>query len=161
MSKPLACPQCGTVIRKHSNPFPTVDIVIYHPARGIVLIDRANPPLGKALPGGFIDEGETAEQAAIREAKEETGLDVRLQGILGVYSDPTRDPRFHTMSVTYVATTDDPEKLRAGDDAANAAFYPLTALPQKISFDHDVAVEDFLSYLDGGRQLAFCKSENY
>ena len=80
------------------NPTPTVDIIIYAPGRGIVLVERKNPPLGWALPGGFVEYGESCEAAAVREAKEETGLDVVLTGLVGVYSDPARDPRGHTMA---------------------------------------------------------------
>ncbi len=156
MSKPLCCPECGWVVRKHSNPFPTADVVIYHPDHGIVLIERKNPPFGIALPGGFVDEGESVEQAAVREMKEETGLDVTLLGVLGVYSAPGRDPRFHTMTVTFVGSVAHPEQLNAGDDADKAAFYPLDALPPKLCFDHGVAVGHFLQYLKGERCLAPC-----
>lgn len=70
--------------------------------KGIVLIERKNPPMGLAIPGGFVDVGETVQQAVIREMKEETSLDIKILGILGVYSDPNRDPRFHTASVVFV-----------------------------------------------------------
>ena len=79
------------------NPAPTVDIVILAAGLGIVLVERKNPPPGWALPGGFVDYGESCEAAAVREAREETGLDVVLTGLVGVYSDPARDPRGHTM----------------------------------------------------------------
>lgn len=128
------------------NPAPTVDVLIYHAGRGIVLVERRNPPPGWALPGGFVEYGETCEAAARREAKEETGLDVVLTGLVGVYSDPARDPRGHTMSVVYAAQALDPEKIEAGDDAAKAVFFALDALPP-LAFDHGRIVQDFLAGL--------------
>lgn len=137
----LPCPHCGaaTPVR---NPFPTVDIVLYRPDQGVLLIERRNPPHGWALPGGFVDYGESAEQAAVREAREETGLDVRLTGLLGVYSDPCRDPRFHTLSVVFMAEADPLVQPCAGDDARLARFFPLDALPE-MAFDHRKIVDDF------------------
>jgi len=128
------------------NPAPTVDVVIFVPHRGIVLVARKNPPLGWALPGGFVDYGETCEAAAVREAKEETGLDVELTGLLGVYSDPARDPRGHTMSVVYTAQAWDADVLCAGDDAGDAVFFTLDALPP-LAFDHGRIVQDFIAGL--------------
>lgn len=135
------CPHCGQGVGVR-NPFPTVDVVLYRPQSGILLIERRNPPYGWALPGGFIDYGESAEQAACREALEETGLVVRLCGLLGVYSDPGRDPRFHTLSIVYIAEADNGEPC-AGDDAKNARFFPLHALPPDIAFDHRQIITDF------------------
>jgi 8-oxo-dGTP diphosphatase len=86
------CPHCGRGAPRQRNPFPTVDVVVYDPARGVVLVERANPPHGWALPGGFVDLGESVPAAAVREAREETGLDVVLTGLVGVYSDPGRAP---------------------------------------------------------------------
>jgi len=137
-----ACSQCGSAVPQR-NPFPTVDIVLHRAGQGILLIERRNPPHGWALPGGFIDYGESAEQAAVREAREETGLEVRLTGLLGVYSDPDRDPRFHTLSVAYMAQCDENEIPCAGDDAKNARFFPLDALPTDIAFDHRKIIADF------------------
>jgi 8-oxo-dGTP diphosphatase len=128
------------------NPAPTVDVVIFAAGRGIVLVERKNPPPGWALPGGFVDYGETCETAAVREAKEETGLDVVLTGILGVYSDPARDPRGHTMSVAYTAQAVDLAALKGGDDARRAVLYPLDALPP-LAFDHGKIVQDFIAGL--------------
>lgn len=139
----VACPACGTRTAPR-NPFPTVDIILYRPAQGVLLIERANPPHGWALPGGFIDYGESAEQAAVREAREETGLEVRLTRLLGVYSRPDRDPRFHTLSVVYVAEADAELQPCAGDDARNARFFPLSALPPDIAFDHRAIITDFV-----------------
>ncbi len=140
----ITCPHCGEEVTAYRNPIPTADVLIHVPGRGVALIERANPPHGWALPGGFIDYGESAEDAAVREAKEETGLDVRLIGLLGVYSKPGRDPRHHTLTVVYIAEALEPEKLKAGDDAAMAAFWPLGELPAQIAFDHREIIEDFI-----------------
>lgn len=136
------------------NPTPTTDVVIHEPGKGVVLIWRANPPLGYALPGGFVDEGEQVEHAAIREMKEETSLDVELEGLLGVYSHPDRDPRQHNLSVVFVGHARDAAALSAGDDAAQAAFYPLDQLPSPLVFDHARILEDFRQVLAGKRCLA-------
>lgn len=138
----VPCSSCGFPV-KQRNPFPTVDIVLHRRGQGILLIERLNAPHGWALPGGFIDYGESADQAAVREALEETGLAVRLTGLLGVYSDPGRDPRFHTLSVAYVAQCDEDAVPCAGDDAKNARFFPLDALPADMAFDHRRIVADF------------------
>lgn len=140
------CPHCGKDVVHYRNPVPTVDIVIYDPSRGVVLIDRKNPPLGWALPGGFVDYGETLEHAAVREAKEETGLDVVLTGLVGVYSMPCRDDRQHTISITYSAVTVDISVLKAGDDAGKARFFMLENLPDLV-FDHRDILNDFSSKL--------------
>lgn len=141
------CPHCGRDAPRQRNPFPTVDVVVYDPARGVVLVERANPPHGWALPGGFVDLGESVPAAAVREAREETGLDVVLTGLVGVYSDPGRDPRFQTMSVVYAAQARDPLALRAGDDAARARFWPLDGLPAPLAFDHARILDDFAAAL--------------
>jgi len=148
-----ACPHCGQAIEYFRNPAPTVDAVIYEPGRGVVLIRRKAEPFGHALPGGFVDYGESTEQAARREALEETGLRVRLTGLLGVYSAPHRDPRSHTLSVIYTARAENPGDVRGGDDAVEAAFYPLDRLPPLV-FDHDRALRDFVAALAGERGLA-------
>lgn len=147
MTHDVPCPNCSEPVTMYRNPVPTVDIVIYDPLQGIVLIERANEPYGWALPGGFIDYGETCESAAIREAKEETNLDVVLTELIGVYSDPARDPRHHTMSVAYAANAKDISELVAGDDAQNARFFSLDALPA-IVFDHNVIIGDFTNRLE-------------
>ena len=154
MEKTIICPHCGKGFPRFANPSPTTDVIIHDPARGIVLIRRRNPPLGYALPGGFIDEGEQVEDAARREMREETGLDVRLLGVLGVYSQPARDPRQHTMSVVFVADVAPDAEPVAGDDAAEAIFFPLDALPSPIAFDHANIIRDFQNYLEGKRTLA-------
>lgn len=143
MQRVQICPHCGKDVPLHDHPHPTVDIVIACAGRGVVLVERRFAPLGWALPGGFVDYGETVESAAIREAKEETSLRVVLKGLLGVYSAPDRDPRLHTISTVFMATTDEPEALRGADDAAQARFFPLDALPQMLAFDHSRILKDF------------------
>ncbi|UCF87934.1 MAG: NUDIX hydrolase [bacterium] len=129
-------------MKNHSprNPFPTVDIII-EVEGGVVLIERKNPPYGWAIPGGFVDYGETVEAAAVREAREETGLDVRLKSLLGVYSDPSRDPRHHTISTVFVASADG--QPAAADDAADAGVFTEGALPEDIAFDHREILADY------------------
>lgn len=154
MKKEVVCPHCGKSYSMYRNPTPTTDVVIYDQEQGIVIIKRRNNPLGYALPGGFIDEGEQAEVAARREMKEETGLNVRLKGLLGVYSTPHRDPRQHTLTVVFVGEPIDINQLKAGDDAAQAQFYQLDNLPSPIVFDHSRIIDDFKEYLAGKRCLA-------
>ncbi len=152
MEKKLTCPQCDTTVLAYRNPFPTTDVIIYDAQHGIVLIERVNEPHGFALPGGFVDMGERVEHAAVREMREETSLDVELLGLLGVYSDPKRDPRFHTLGMVFVGKARDINALCAGDDAKNAAFYSLDALPP-LAFDHGAIIEDFKQYLTHERPL--------
>jgi len=112
--------------------------------RGIVFIERLNKPYGLALPGGFVDIGESVENALVREMKEETSLDVSIESLLNVYSDPSRDPRFHTASVVYVCKAYGEPK--ACDDAKEIFVYELDNLPlDRLVFDHRQIVEDFLS----------------
>jgi len=149
MVKVRPCPHCGEEIEIYRNPTPTVDVVILMPSPegdGVVLIERKNPPLGWALPGGFVDYGESCEEAAVREMKEETGLDVELVGLLGVYSDPKRDKRQHTMSVVYIGVPNDPSALAAGDDAVKAEVFPLGGWPE-LAFDHGKILSDFMTFL--------------
>jgi len=128
-------------------PYLTTDgiIKIFAPEfKGIVLIKRKNPPLGFALPGGFVDLGEKVEDALIREMKEETNLDVKIEKLLGVYSNPDRDPRLHTASVVYVCTAD--KMPKAGDDAKEAFVVKLEEIPwDELVFDHAQILKDFLS----------------
>ncbi|MDP8229149.1 MAG: NUDIX hydrolase [Candidatus Electryoneaceae bacterium] len=123
-------------------PFLTVDAII-RTEGGIVLVKRKNPPLGWALPGGFVDIGETVEDAVRREALEETNLHINDLWLLGVYSDPDRDPRFHTVSIVFGATADGVPI--GGDDAAEAIVFPEDQLPHPIVFDHSQIITDFLS----------------
>lgn len=128
---------------EYRNPYPTVDIIIELEDGNIVFIERVNPPHGFALPGGFIDYGESAEDAARREAKEETSLDVELVRLLGVYSDPARDPRHHTLSVVYVAKASGQPK--AGDDAKTIIVAKPENPPLPLAFDHAKIVADYLA----------------
>ena len=112
---------------------------------GIVLIERKNRPHGLALPGGFVEVGETVEAANVREMREETGLDVELEHLLGVYSDPDRDPRFHTVSVVYTGRA--VGRPEGGDDARSAALFHLSKIPwEKLVFDHARILKDFIRY---------------
>jgi len=149
--KQLTCPSCGGCVETWLNPVPTVDIIIEIDGR-IVLIERANEPLGWALPGGFVDYGEDLESAAIREAREETGLELEGLQPLGAYSDPARDPRQHTISYVYIARGRG--TLAAGDDAAAARLFALDELPSPLCFDHARIIEDFrlLRIGAGGRR---------
>jgi ADP-ribose pyrophosphatase YjhB (NUDIX family) len=131
---------------ENRNPFLTVDIII-ECRSGIVLIERKNPPLGWALPGGFVDYGETLESAAVREAMEETSLQVRLVDQLYTYSDPDRDPRHHTVSTVFIATAQD--SPRAADDAANAGIFTQADLPNPLVFDHPRILRDYFAYTKG------------
>lgn len=123
-------------------PLLTVDILIRQgQPRRVLLIRRKNPPHGWALPGGFVDVGETVETAAAREALEETSLVVRDLRLLGVYSDPARDPRGHTVSVVYIADADG--AAVAADDAGEALFFDLDELPTPLAFDHARILDDY------------------
>jgi 8-oxo-dGTP diphosphatase len=127
-------------LKKHKSPFLTVDVII-ECGGGIVLIQRKNPPYGWALPGGFVDYGETLESAAAREAREETGLKVKLIRQFHTYSAPDRDPRHHTVSTVFVAEAEgDPA---AGDDAGKAGLFSRESLPDPIAFDHGRILEDY------------------
>jgi ADP-ribose pyrophosphatase YjhB (NUDIX family) len=142
VKKELVCAKCGSVMVTYRNPLPTVDIVIRNQG-GIVLIKRKNPPFGWALPGGFVDYGESVEQAAVREAREETSLVVSNLKLLGVYSAPDRDPRHHTISTVFVA--DSMGTPKAGDDASELQVFQRDDLPSKLAFDHGKILEDFFS----------------
>ncbi len=130
---------------EYRNPKPTVDIVILLDGDRVVLVDRRNAPLGWALPGGFVDEGEGLESAAVREAREETGLEVTLLEQLHTYSDPRRDPREHTISTVFLARASG--SPRGGDDAARAEAFAWTALPSPLAFDHGEILADARRYL--------------
>lgn len=128
------------------NPVPTVDLIIEladQPHRPIVLIERQNLPHGWALPGGFVDYGESVEAAAQREAQEEVGLPVELVEQFHVYSNPNRDPRQHTLSVVFIATTRG--QPQAGDDAKTVGIFDLWEIPN-LCFDHDQILRDYQNY---------------
>ncbi len=140
----VKCPRCGEIVHIYRNPFLTVDCIVFRNDEGILLIKRRNPPHGWALPGGFVDYGESLEDAAKRELFEETGLKALNMTQLGAYSSPDRDPRFHTVSVVFVV--DAAGALKAGDDAAKCRFFPLDNLPNDIAFDHKQIISDFFSW---------------
>ncbi len=128
---------------EYKNPALTADIIIVHNSQ-IVLIKRLNNPYKDcwALPGGFVEYGEKVEDAAIREAKEETGLEVKLEKLVGVYSDPSRDPRGHTVTVAYIASVIGGE-LNSNSDAKDAKYVPICDLEGiNLAFDHDMIVSD-------------------
>ena len=134
---------------KYRNPVPTVDIIIeidnnesrdLHERR-VVLIERKNPPYGWALPGGFVDYGESLEEAAIREAYEETSLRISLIRQFHTYSDPKRDPRQHTVTTVYIARA--MGKPRGRDDAKRADVFSIDNLPKDMAFDHEKILDDY------------------
>ena len=136
--------------KAYKNPTPTVDCIIELSGNRIVLIRRAKPPLGWALPGGFVDEGEPLHVAAAREAKEETGLTVEVLEQFFTYSDPKRDPRKHTVSTVYIVRADG--EPQGGDDAAEARAFPVGGLPQELCFDHGTILADYLAYKRTGQR---------
>lgn len=131
-------------------PAPTVDAIIEMPSGKVVLVRRRFPPLGWALPGGFVELGETLAAACAREAKEETGLEVVLLEQFFTYSDPRRDPRRHTLSTVYLARAEG--EPQGGDDASEARAFSLDALPSPIVFDHATILEDFRHYRRTGER---------
>ena len=135
---------------EYKNPKPTVDALIELGDGTLVFIERAHEPQGLALPGGFVDEGEWVADACVREAKEETGLDVEIVELFHVYSNPKRDPRQHTVSTVFIAkATGTPV---GGDDAARAIACRPDALPGKLVFDHATIVADDLAYKKTGKR---------
>jgi len=143
--KKVLCPRCGAEVYLYSNPFPTVDVIIEVKGedgeKGIVLIFRKNEPKGWALPGGFVDYGETLEQAAVREAREETGLGVESLKQFHAYSDPPRDPRQHNISTVFTARGKGVP--RAGDDAGEVRIFTEENLPRSLAFDHEKILRDY------------------
>ena len=131
---------------KYQNPLLTVDIIIECDS-GIVLIERKNAPLGWALPGGFVDYGESLEVAALREAREETSLQVSLVEQMHTYSEPGRDPRHHTVSTVFIAKAQG--KPRGADDARRAALFTEFNLPSPIVFDHHKILNHYFQYKKG------------
>lgn len=143
----LTCPKCGSDVKAYRNPLPTVDIII-EIGNEIVLIERKNEPKGWALPGGFVDYGERLEDAAVREAQEETSIAITDLQLLGCYSDPARDRRMHTISTVFVAKGSKPPL--AGDDAAFAALFTPDNLPNDLCFDHGLIISDYLQKKSAG-----------
>lgn len=132
-------------MKKFKNPIPTVDIIIEMEHSGgqpeIVLIKRKNPPYGWALPGGFVEYNESLEQAAKREAKEETSLDIQIVSQMFTYSDPMRDPRFHTITTVYIARANGTPE--ANDDAAEIGVFSREKIDFPLAFDHAKILEDY------------------
>ena len=146
------CRNCGAEWEFYHNPTPTVDIIIEVEGRGIVLIMRKNEPIGWAIPGGFVDYGESLEDAAVREAREETSLDVILEGQMRTYSMPDRDPRQHTISTVFTATGRGTP--RAADDAAEIGVFTEDNLPDTIMFDHREILSDYFRMVrEKGRNI--------
>jgi len=141
----MECPRCGGEIPQYKNPVPTVDIIIELDDRPgeVVLILRKNPPYGWAIPGGFVDEGESLENAAVREALEETGLEVREVTQFHTYSDPARDPRLHTITTVYTAKADGIPN--ANDDAKDICVFHMDSLPEQMAFDHRDILRDYFA----------------
>ena len=141
----LHCPSCGAEVTEYANPVSTVDAIIEvtHPAVGIVLIYRKNEPHVWALPGGFVDYGESLEDAVIREAQEETGLLIRDPVQFHTYSQPDRDPRRHTVSTVFLAQGEG--QMQALDDAADIGVFTQASLPKAIAFDHAAIIQDYFN----------------
>jgi ADP-ribose pyrophosphatase YjhB (NUDIX family) len=143
--KTIQCPKCNSEIEFYKNPIPTVDIIIEIGSKGIVLIKRKNFPYGWAIPGGFVDYGESLEEAALREAKEETNLNVKLIRQFHTYSEPRRDPRHQSISTVYIAKGK--KKPRAKDDAKEIGIFTESNLPDEIAFDHRSILSDYFKQI--------------
>ncbi|MFQ6109700.1 MAG: NUDIX domain-containing protein [Candidatus Aminicenantales bacterium] len=139
-------------MKKYRNPVPTVDIIIEvhreDGREGIVLINRKNPPYGWALPGGFVDYGESLEEAAVREAKEETSLDIQLVRQFHTYSDPKRDPRQHTISTVFIARASG--KPKAQDNAREIRIFTEEEIDFALAFDHNQILKDYFIHKKEG-----------
>jgi 8-oxo-dGTP diphosphatase len=135
---------------EYKNPKPTVDCIIEQPGDRIVLIRRKSPPIGWALPGGFVDEGEALHDACVREVREETGLSVDLSEQFFTYSDPARDPRKHTLSTVYIGWAEGAP--RGSDDAAEARAFLIDEIPKDLCFDHATILSDYLTYKRTGKR---------
>ena len=136
------------IMKKPRNPFPTVDVIIEMQkgdgTPGIILIQRKNPPSGWALPGGFVDYGESLEKAAVREAREETSLNIHLVYQFHTYSDPGRDPRQHTISTVFIAHGSG--KPQACDDARKIGIFTQAEIPSLLAFDHRKILTDYYTF---------------
>ncbi len=142
------CPHCGAEIAVYRNPVPTVDIII-EIDDGIILILRKNPPVGWAIPGGFVDYGESLEDAAVREAREETSLEITCLRQMHTYSNPDRDPRQHTISTVFIAKGKGTP--RAASDAADIGVFSRDDLPKPLMFDHRAILEDYFHLVEKRR----------
>ncbi|HYC00235.1 MAG TPA: NUDIX hydrolase [Candidatus Limnocylindrales bacterium] len=137
-------------VRNNEGPFLAADAIIELEGGGIVLIERGGQPKGWAIPGGFVDYGESLEKAAVREAREETGLEVTLVDLLYVYSDPARDPRHHTVTAVFIARAQG--EPVGGDDAASAIVVDEGSLPSPLAFDHAQVLADYFELRRSGRR---------
>ena len=140
MNKEVFCPACGHPVETFINPLPAADVIVSIGGK-VVLIKRRNSPPGWAIPGGFIEYGERAEDAATREIREETGLEIKGLKLFQVRSDPKRDPRFHTITIVYTAESNGAPK--AGDDAGEAGLFGSDDLPSPLAFDHADILRDY------------------
>jgi 8-oxo-dGTP diphosphatase len=136
--------------RVNRGPFLAADMIIELDEGGIVLIERRNPPPGWAIPGGFVDRGESLEAAAVREAREETGLEVEILDYLYTYSDPARDPRHHTVTAVFIGKASG--RPVADDDAAAVRVVTESTLPDRLAFDHDRVLADYFAFRRDGRR---------
>ena len=143
VKKSVSCKTCGADVELFRNPLPTVDIIIEMPEGGIVFIHRKNEPRKWALPGGYVDYGETLEAAAAREAKEETSIEVSGLRQFHAYSDPARDERSHNISVVFTAKGEG--EFKAADDADDIGIFGRDSLPSDLAFDHAKIVDDYFS----------------
>jgi len=134
---------------KPTTPLVAVDIIIEYKG-GIVLIERKNEPYGWAIPGGFVDVGETLEGAAMREAREETCLHVELRELFYAYGDPSRDRRGHTVSIVYIGKGSG--DLKASDDAKAAGVFTYEGLPDRLAFDHRKIIDDYFRFIQTGER---------
>jgi len=139
----IQCPKCKNEVEVYKNPIPTVDIIIEIESKGIVLIKRKNPPYGWALPGGFVDYGESLEEAAVREAKEETDLDLELIEQFHTYSDPQRDTRKHTITTVFIAKAKG--NPIACDDAVEIGIFTKNDIPHPLAFDHENILMEYFN----------------
>jgi len=135
--------------RTNLGPFVAADAIIELPDRRIVLIERGHPPAGWAIPGGFVEYGESLEAAAVREAREETGLEIELLDLLYVYSDPARDPRHHTVTAVFIARAEGHPV--GADDAASAIAVGEDTLPSPLAFDHARVLADYFRFRRSGK----------
>ena len=147
----LVCPHCGGKLDRWDQPRLTVDVLTSDAQGRVLLVERNQPPAGWALPGGFVDAGESLPAAAARELEEETGLRAEAMEQFHTYSDPHRDPRHHTVTTVFLARVTG--ELRAGDDAGDARYFPLDALPT-LAFDHADILRHWHAFTRTGRRPA-------